>query len=190
MSRPRIYTRTGDGGETSLLGPTRVSKAHPRVEACGSVDELNAHLGQARAACLALGEPGAQLAATLESVQRRLFALGSALAADPARPGPSPTPGIGDADVEWVEERIDEMEQALAPLRQFILPGGAPAAAALHVARTVARRAERVVVHLAANEPVPAHATAFLNRLSDLLFVMARRANALAGVPDVTWERP
>lgn len=178
----KIYTRTGDAGETSLFDNTRVSKADPRVEAYGEVDELNACLGAARAAGLDL-----DLSSTLEQVQRDLFAVGARLADPSSRiAGRVTKAAVTDADVGRLEQAIDTLEQSLEPLRRFVLPGGSPAGAWLHLARTVCRRAERRVVSLGphAVEPV---VLAYLNRLSDLLFVMARAANHRARAPEIEW---
>lgn len=177
----RIYTKTGDDGTTGLFGGLRVSKATDRVGAYGTVDELNAVLGWARAA----GLPG-ELDRVLERVQEDCFRLGAFLATAPGK-----DPGIAhltDADVALLERAIDRLEDDLAPLMTFVLPGGGEGAARLHVARTVCRRAERAVVDLAARESVDAVLVRWLNRLSDLLFVQARAANAAAGVPDVPWH--
>ena len=182
----RIYTKTGDAGETGLFGGRRVPKNDPRVCAYGAVDELNAVLGVARAA----GAP-ASIDPVLERLQHYLFDLGSELATPPAAAAAAGahasrvTPGW----VEALEREIDRVEDALPPLRAFILPGGTPAAAALHHARTVARRAEREIVGLAAREPVNPDLLKFVNRLSDLLFVLARAANHAAGRPDVEWHQ-
>ncbi len=180
----RIYTRTGDRGETALFGGGRVPKDHPRVAAYGDVDELNATIGVARAAA-----PGMREDDLLEAIQRDLFSIGGQLA--------TPDPGKVAATIAKAElhhGRIAEMEAAidagdeeLPPLRAFILPGGTPAAAAFHVARTVCRRAERSLVTLAGMADVPAEFVAYLNRLSDLLFALARLANHRAGVADRTW---
>lgn len=175
----RIYTRSGDGGETGLLGGGRVPKDHARVEAYGTVDELSAALGLARAAC---GEP--HLDAGLARIQSELFALGAHLA-DPAGRLP---PGVGPGQVDRLEREIDAMSADLAPLQRFILPGGGELGARLHLARTVARRAERRVVTLAAAETVHPDVLRYLNRLSDWLFVAARWANAREGAAEIPWE--
>ena len=178
----KIYTRTGDSGETSLFDGTRVRKSDPRVEACGHIDELNAMLGLARASGgdAALGEQ-------LEQLQRDLLALGARLADPNARiAGRVGKAVLGDEDVRRLEAWIDAAEAGLEPLRRFILPGGSPAGAAIHVARTLCRRAERQIVSLGDGAVDPA-LLAYVNRLSDLLFVLARLANARAGVPDVEW---
>jgi cob(I)alamin adenosyltransferase len=178
----RIYTKTGDTGETSLYGGTRVHKDHVRVEAYGTVDELNAGLGQVRA----LAVPP-ELGPLIAELQALLFELGAELATPPARRR-RPT-GLGDTDVAMLEGAIDTHEAALPALKSFILPTGTPVSAALHVARAVCRRAERHVVTLRQLEPeTSAISVIFLNRLGDLLFVLARRANQLAGVPDSPWH--
>jgi len=180
----KIYTRTGDAGETSLFGGTRVGKDDPRVDAYGEVDELNAWLGLVLAA-----GPGADLNDALVHIQRDLFALGARLA-DPAdrleaSPSRATKTALGDDDVVRLEQTIDRLEAGLPPLRAFILPGGASAGAALHVARTICRRAERRMVSL--QPPVDAVLLRYVNRLSDLLFVMARAANQRSGVPETEW---
>jgi cob(I)alamin adenosyltransferase len=177
----KIYTRTGDAGETSLFDGTRARKNDPRVDAYGEVDELNAWLGLACASTL---DPA--LAEALIQLQRDLFALGAQLA-DPAdRLAARITKAVlGDQDVARLEQLIDRLEEELPPLRRFILAGGAPAGAALHVARTVCRRAERRMVAL--DPPVDRVLLRYVNRLSDLLFVLARVANHRAGVPEAEW---
>lgn len=181
----RIYTRTGDAGETSLFGGRRVPKDDLRVSAYGTIDELNAVLGVARAA-----GPGAEIDAVLERLQHHLFDLGAELATPPAAPAAAAAhaPRVAAAWVEDLERDIDRFEDGLPPLRQFILPGGTPAAAMLHLARTVARRAEREIVTLAAHEGLNPELLKFVNRLSDLLFVLARAANQAAGRPDTAWH--
>jgi cob(I)alamin adenosyltransferase len=180
----KIYTRTGDQGDTGLFGGGRVPKNHPRVAAYGDVDELNSMLGVVRSAA-----PADSFDPLLESIQRDLFSLGAQLAApDPA----AVAKALGKAQlseqrVVEFERLIDEAEQELPPLRAFILPAGTPKAAALHLARTVCRRAERSVVQLAQQSPVPALFLTYLNRLSDLLFVLARLANHRMGFSDVPW---
>lgn len=176
----RIYTRTGDQGQTALLGGDRVAKDDLRVEAYGTVDELNAVLGLARAAC---GDPS--LDAALARIQHELFELGADLA-DPR--GTTRRPGLGDAHVEALEAEIDRFTAEVPPLRRFVLPGGGELGARLHLARTVARRAERRVVALARAAGVAPAAVRYLNRLSDWFFAAARAANHRAGAPEVTWE--
>jgi cob(I)alamin adenosyltransferase len=180
----KLYTKTGDTGDTGLFGGGRVAKDHPRVRAYGDVDELNAAIGAARAA-----EPAAFATEVLEQVQRDLFAIGAELAApDPARLAKTLAGHpVGDDDVSRLERAIDAADAELPALREFILPGGSPKAAALHLARTVCRRAERAVVTLARDGGAAPTILRYLNRLSDLLFVLARAANHQAGRPDVRW---
>jgi cob(I)alamin adenosyltransferase len=179
----KIYTRTGDAGGTALVGGARVSKADPRVAAYGDVDELNACLGAVRAQ----GELSRDVTELLEQMQKDLFAIGSRLA-DPSGKvaGRVAKVAVTDADVQRLEGWIDRFEAELPPLRRFILPGGSRAGALLHLARTVCRRAERSIVALGV-ETVDAHLLAYVNRLSDLLFVLARSVNHRAGQPEVEW---
>jgi len=180
----KVYTKRGDAGETDLAGGSRVAKDALRVEAYGAVDELNAFLGVAIAACDGTARP------LLEDVQRTLFEIGSALATPPdATQSTLSTEGATDADVRALEDEIDAADEELPPLRAFVLPGGSPAAAAFHAARTVCRRAERRVVALDRAEPLADASLRYLNRLSDLLFVLARGENARAGAGDVEWTR-
>ena len=177
----KIYTRTGDGGETSLFDGTRARKDDARVDAYGEVDEVNAWLGFVRAS-----KPDATVDEALLLIQRDLFALGAQLA-DPAdKLATSMAKAvIGDDEVSRLEQLIDLLETELAPLRHFILPGGSPAGSALHLARTVCRRAERSIVALRpAVDPVLVR---YINRLSDLLFVVARVVNQRAGVAETEW---
>lgn len=174
----RIYTKTGDDGETGLFGGSRVPKDDPRVAAYGDVDELNAAIGLAASL-----EPQSFDATFLETIQRDLFTIGAELAS----PNPAEAPHIGQAQVGALEHMIDGHEAKLPTLKNFILPGGTPKAAAFHVARTVCRRAERAVVGLARRDTISPAIVQYLNRLSDLLFVLARAANAQAGRPEVTW---
>jgi cob(I)alamin adenosyltransferase len=178
----KIYTKTGDAGETALFDNSRVSKADARVDAYGEVDELNACLGIARADGL-----DGELASAIETIQQELFAVGARLADPAARiAGRVTKAAVGDAEIARLETTIDRLEAELPPLRRFIVPGGCPAGAQLHHARTVCRRAERRVVSLGAHAVEPA-VLIYLNRLSDLLFVMARAANRRAQVPEVEW---
>ena len=178
----RIYTKTGDEGLTGLFDGTRVSKADPRVDAYGEVDELNAWLGLVRA-----NRPPGDIDGALTDIQRDLFALG-ALLADPrhAIAKRVEKAQLTDADVTRLERAIDDFEAGLPPLRRFILAGGSPAGAMLHLSRTVCRRAERRIVALG-RETVDPVAVTYINRLSDLLFVMARVVNHRAGVPETEW---
>jgi len=179
-----IYTRTGDEGTTGLFGGGRVPKDHPRVVAYGEVDELNAAIGLARAT------PPTQLAdGLLETVQRDLFALGGHLATpDPAKVAKAlERATLSEERIREFERAIDAADTELAPLRAFVLPAGTPKAAALHLARTICRRAERSVVRLAREDQVPPLFVTYLNRLSDLLFTLARLANHRGGGGDVTW---
>jgi cob(I)alamin adenosyltransferase len=176
----KIYTRTGDRGETSLFGGARVPKNDARIESYGTVDELNSHIGVARAAW-----PASPIDDHLLAAQRDLFDIGAHLAS----PGTSRFAGVEASRIEALERAIDAMEAELAPLKSFILPGGTLAAAQLHVARTVCRRAERLVVGLHDDDPATQSSIAYLNRLSDFLFVAARYANRKHGVEDVPWTR-
>jgi cob(I)alamin adenosyltransferase len=178
----KIYTKTGDRGQTALFGGARVSKASLRVSAYGDVDELNSHLGVVCAHCT-----DAALGKRLHEIQAELFSLGAELAKNPDKDVDVGVPGVGDSEIEKLEHNIDAFESELEPLKTFILPGGTPAAAFLHVARTACRRAERAIVLLTETEAVRAELLRYLNRLSDLLFVMARVANHRAGVADVPW---
>jgi cob(I)alamin adenosyltransferase len=178
----KIYTKTGDSGETSLFDKTRISKADARVEAYGEVDELNACLGAARAARL-----DADLTGVLEQIQTELFAIGARLADPSSRIALRVEKvKVTDAEVTQLELLIDRLEEGLPPLRKFILPGGSTAGSLLHLARTVCRRAERRVVSLGPDAVDPV-VIVYLNRLSDLLFVMARVANHRAGTVEVEW---
>ncbi len=180
----KIYTKTGDAGDTGLFGGGRVTKDHPRVTAYGEMDELNAVIGMARSI-----EMMPRIDEVLAPVQRDLFALGALLATpdhekmkeqlEKAR--------ISDARIAQMEQAIDDGEAELEPLRAFILPGGTAKAASLHVARTVCRRAERAVITLQRDTEVPQIVVVYLNRLSDLLFILARVANKRAGAGEVTW---
>lgn len=177
-----LYTKTGDSGDTALFDGTRVSKADPRVEAYGAVDELNAWIGVVRA-----NHVYRDLDGMLDEIQRDLFALG-ALLADPRHriAARVEKAKLTDSDVTKLEQWIDQLDAALPPLRRFILAGGAPMGAWLHLARTVCRRAERAIVALGANAVDPL-VVVYMNRLSDLLFVMARAANAHAGAAEIEW---
>ena len=179
----KIYTRAGDDGSTALGFGGRVAKDALRVECYGTVDELNSCLGLARSA-----ELPTELDADLARIQNELFHLGSDLCVPEAEKERHPVPRIEERHVASLEALIDRWNEPLPPLDNFVLPGGSPAAAALHVARTVCRRAERLLVALARQETVGACTLPYLNRLSDALFVLARAANRLAGRPDVLWD--
>lgn len=183
--RMRIYTRTGDKGETGLFGGGRVPKDAPRVEAYGAVDELNAALGWALASL-----SNEEVRSRIQSVQPDLFTLGAHLATPPTREGRRrpDLPSLDEGRIAELEAWIDQAEEPLPPLRSFILPGGSPGGAALHLARTICRRAERRVVALAAEESVPEEILVYLNRLSDLLFVLARLENHAAGAAERPWR--
>ncbi len=179
-----IYTKTGDTGTTALFGGGRVAKDHPRVAAYGDVDELNSCLGVARATA-----PAELFDPLLESIQRDLFAIGGHLATpEPAKVARAlETAELSEERVERFERLMDEADGELPALRAFVLPAGTPKAAALHLARTVCRRAERSVVHLSRESEVPPLFVTYLNRLSDLLFTLARLANHRASAGDVPW---
>ncbi len=180
----KIYTRTGDRGETGLFGGGRVPKDHPRVAAYGDVDELNSAIGVARAT-----EPRELHDALLESVQRDLFSLGGHLATpDPDKVRKALERAVlPETRAAEFERVMDDADAELPALRAFVLPAGTPKAAALHLARTVCRRAERSVIHLSHEAEVPEPFVIYLNRLSDLLFTLARLANHRAGSGDVVW---
>jgi cob(I)alamin adenosyltransferase len=180
----KIYTKTGDAGDTGLFGGGRVQKDDPRVEAYGDVDELNAVLGMARAI-----EPMPRIDEVLVPMQRDLFSIGALLATPDLTKmhGHLEKANIDDRRIRDLEHAIDDCEKELEPLRAFIIPGGSRKGAVLHVARTVCRRAERRVVHLQREVEIPALVVIYLNRLSDLLFMLARVANVHAGAGEVTW---
>jgi cob(I)alamin adenosyltransferase len=182
----RIYTRRGDLGTTSLAGGQSVRKDSPRLECCGAVDELNSLIGMARETAAGLPEL-ASLSAILLRVQHELFNLGSILATLPGDVRPA-QPRVTQAEVAQLEREIDEMNASLPALRSFVLPGGSRLNAELHTARAVCRRAERRAVALAAQESVPPEALAYLNRLSDALFVFSRWVNLRLGVPETLWD--
>lgn len=179
----RIYTRTGDDGTTGLGSGTRVAKTDLRIEAYGTVDELNAEIGVVLAT-----SPDAAIAAILARVQNDLFHAGSDLCFPEAEKTDLKVPGVEQRHVDWLEGGIDEWNAELPPLENFILPGGSPSAASLHVARTVCRRAERSVLRLREREPIGEFVLVYLNRLSDALFVLARLQNLRSGVAEPTWD--
>src|SRR5712692_7049102 len=177
----KIYTKTGDKGKTSLFGGNRVSKDAPRIAAYGTVDELNSAIGVARSL-----NPPEEIDSILEEIQNDLFTLGADLATPTHSSATNPR--IQSSDVERLEGHIDQIDPKLEPLKNFVLPGGSPLGAAFHFARTVCRRAERCVVHLSNEEDAGEQPTIYLNRLGDLLFVLARYANYLSGQNEEKWE--
>ena len=190
ISINRVYTRQGDQGETALAGGQRVPKDGARIEAYGTVDELNSFVGVARStvAEMAAGEPRlAVLAAILLRVQHELFNLGSILATLPEDVHPKQA-RVTEAEVAQLETEMDRMNEELPPLRSFVLPGGSRLNAELHVCRTVCRRAERAAVELARAESIPPETVRYLNRLSDAMFVWSRWASHVAGAPETLWE--
>jgi cob(I)alamin adenosyltransferase len=185
----RIYTRTGDGGDTRLAGGQRIRKDDPRIDCYGTVDELNAFVGVARTTAEELAEKAERLrgfARILKRVQHELFNLGSILATLPEDVHPKQA-RITPADVAQLEHEIDEANSELEPLRSFVLPGGSRLDAELHVCRTVCRRAERLLVALAREQDVPAEAVRYLNRLSDALFVWSRWVDRVLGAAETIW---
>jgi len=179
----KIYTKTGDDGTTGLFGGPRVRKDHLRIEAYGTVDELNALLGTVRAHALP-----SDLDAALARIQNELFELGAELATPDVEQRGTAT--LSDAQIGRLEQEIDSWDAKLAPLTQFILPAGTHAAAGLHLARTVCRRAERRLIAFENQQPLRPELNSYLNRLSDWLFVLARVANQQVGRPDVPWKKP
>jgi cob(I)alamin adenosyltransferase len=180
----RIYTKTGDQGETHLAGGQRVPKDSLRIECYGTVDELNAFVGMA---CVSAEERIPELAAILRRVQHELFNLGSILATKPQDVHPKQA-RITAVEIEQLEKEIDRMNAGLAPLRSFVLPGGSRLNTELHACRTICRRAERIAVRLAREEETPPEAVRYLNRLGDAFFVWSRWANHVLGAPEVLWE--
>jgi cob(I)alamin adenosyltransferase len=187
----RVYTRTGDRGETRLVGGTKVPKDAPRIEAYGTIDELNAVLGLVRAfneEQIGRSEASARLDAILKQLQNELFDLGSELAT-PAAAAYEGMFRIGTGEVAALERLIDDCQKDLQPLSSFVLPGGGRVAAFLHQARTVCRRAEREILRLARHEPIGEWPLTYVNRLSDLLFVLSRWIGHHLGEPEYLWER-
>lgn len=179
----KIYTRTGDKGQTGLLGGARVAKDDARIEAYGTVDELNSHIGMLRD----LAAPHHH--ARLVTIQETLFTIGSHLASGSAEERARfKVPAITDGMIADLEQAMDEMDKGMAPMRSFILPGGHPASSQAHICRTVCRRAERRVVQLSGSSEVDPVLVRYLNRLSDYLFMLARHLSHLHGVPDTPWE--
>lgn len=188
MKRSLLYTRTGDSGKTSLVSGNRVDKTHPRIEAYGTLDELNSHIGLLSSQDL----PDPDLThPMLDFIQHKLFDIGAYLATDPsAMPDGMALPASATAcDVERIEKMIDVIDGKLPPLRRFVLPGGTQPSAMAQVARTVCRRAERRLLALAAETEVDADTLRFVNRLSDFLFAMARFCNVAAGHREIFWEK-
>ena len=179
----KIYTKTGDTGDTGLFGGARVSKASPRVDAYGEVDELNSAVGWAR---VAVSNP--DLDALLNQIQNDLFEVGAELGSTDDRKKKSAMPLIAEPQVEALERAIDEYEEGPPALTSFVLPGGSEGAARFHLARCVCRRAERSLVALGTQENLRGELLRYVNRLSDLLFVLARYANHVAGVEDIPWK--
>mgnify|MGYP003497639320 FL=1 len=191
MRITKVYTRTGDAGQTRLAGGQQVWKDCLRVEAYGTVDELNASVGLVRAMNAEAGSGSAastQLESDLRWVQNKLFDVGSILATAPGQAFPN-MPEVTAKDVTKLEEMIDRCQQELAPLKEFILPGGGKVSATLHQARTICRRAERICIRLSREEPVAAELNKYLNRLSDALFVLARWVSKTQGEPEFLWQR-
>jgi cob(I)alamin adenosyltransferase len=179
----KIYTRTGDKGQTSLLSGKRVAKDSLRIETYGTIDELNSHIGMLRDLC---GDAKLEL---LTDIQVKLFDLGSTLAAgDSATIERFKVPQVADEDVQGLEQAMDAMDAELPPMRHFILPGEHPAVSQAHICRTVCRRAERIAIRLAAEEPVPEIVVRYLNRLSDLLFMLARWTGQRLNVAEIPWK--
>lgn len=179
----KIYTRTGDKGQTSLLGGKRVSKDHARIEAYGTIDELNSHIGMLR------DLSGMHQRDLLIGIQEKLFSLGSRLAsASDQEADRFKVPHVEEADIATLEKAMDAMDEVLPEMRNFILPGGHPAVSQAHICRTVCRRAERLVVSIAGHEQLPESVVRYLNRLSDLLFVLARWLGHTLGAEEIPWK--
>ncbi len=183
----KLYTRTGDDGTTGLFSGARVSKDHPRIEAYGTVDELNSWIGLAATACDPSKPFEVRLTAIFAEIQSRLFDIGADLATPEGSSNESKITRIDDGQVAETEQWIDETESGNTPMRHFVMPGGTELACRLHVARTVCRRAERLMVALSHSEPVTPAAIRYVNRISDLLFAAARRVNRESGVADIPW---
>ncbi len=184
MAKSNIYTRTGDAGQTSLVGGVRVPKTHVRLEAYGTVDELNSHIG-----LLVSLINDAELTTQLSEIQHTLFVVGSCLATDIEQTELCRQGVVPQEAVAALEKCIDEIDATLPQLRAFVLPGGTQAASQCHVCRTVCRRAERRILTLAENFDVDSNVIAYVNRLSDYLFVLARKLNVLAGQDEIIWKR-
>jgi cob(I)alamin adenosyltransferase len=178
----KIYTKTGDEGKTSLLGGSRVAKYHLRIESYGTVDELNTAVGMLRSMELTSG-----MSEVLIEIQNKLFIIGSQLASEPGEPK-FKIPKLSAKDTVYLETKIDEMEEDLPPMRNFVLPGGHPSVAQAHVARCICRRAERIVLHLKDESDVPAEIPVYLNRLSDFFFVLSRKLAKDLGAEEIPWK--
>lgn len=178
----KVYTKTGDKGETSLLGGTRLPKHHIRIEAYGTVDELNSFIGLIRDQAIDVNSK-----TVLIEIQDRLFTLGSLLAADPKK-NKMKLPEVTEEDVVYLEREIDKMDEALPEMKSFVLPGGNTTVSFCHIARCVCRRAERATLKLAGNEEVPAIIIKYLNRLSDYLFVLSRKLAMDTGAEEIPWK--
>jgi cob(I)alamin adenosyltransferase len=180
----KIYTKTGDKGGTSLIGGVRVPKSHIRIESYGTVDELNSYIGMVNDMC-----QSRQITDWLREIQDRLFTVGSVLATNPDKEVKMKLPDLHDADVAWLESKIDEMNEVLPEMRSFILPGGNLASSACHVARCICRRAERICVAMQEQqEHIPALIIQYLNRLSDFLFVLCRYISHLNNAQEIPWR--
>jgi cob(I)alamin adenosyltransferase len=178
----KIYTKTGDKGETSLIGGARVPKYHLRIEGYGTIDELNSWVGLIRDQNIAQ-----DLITVLLEIQDRLFTIGSLLASDPEK-GKMKLPELVDGDIQLLENEMDRMENSLPPLKSFVLPGGHPTVSYIHIARCVCRRAERLVVHLSSENEVDTKISIYLNRLSDYLFMLSRYVAQELKAPETPWK--
>jgi cob(I)alamin adenosyltransferase len=178
----KIYTKTGDKGQTSLIGGTRVSKADLRIDTYGTVDELNAYIGLVRDQAINIERRD-----VLKEIQDRLFTMGAILASEPEQ-AKKAIPDLHESDITLLENQMDEMTETIPPLRAFVLPGGHPSVSFCHVARTVCRRAERLVILLNDSEPLDPLVIRYLNRLSDFLFVLSRKMTQELGTEEVTWK--
>jgi cob(I)alamin adenosyltransferase len=183
MSRFKIYTRTGDKGQTSLIGGTRVPKFHPRIEAYGTIDELNSYIGLIRDQDIDI-----HFKDVLLEIQDRLFTAESIIALDPGAEASIKLPELNDADITFLEQEIDRMNEILPELKSFILPGGHPVVSHCHIARCICRRAERHTIRLAQSQPIEEKVIKYLNRLSDFLFVLARRLGKDLNATETTWK--
>jgi len=183
MSGIKIYTRTGDKGQTSLIGGTRVPKFHPRIEAYGTIDELNSYIGLIRD-----HDIDQHFRDVLLEIQDRLFTAESIIALDPGAEATVKLPALNESDITFLEQEIDRMNEVLPELKSFILPGGHPIVSYCHIARCICRRAERHTIRLAQSQPVDILVIQYLNRLSDFLFILARRLGKDLGVNESPWK--